>query len=275
MRRLGVLTTDFALYHDLVRYLRDHGISFESLAFGEIPGPEVGVVVTSWRDVHRSDLPVQLPVVPVSIDASGREDVAGAVTQALRALEGVPGYHELVVGIDPGKRPGIAFLGDGRIIHTAQTMAAAEVAPLLRGLLPQFPSDRVVVRLGQGAPRERDAILYEVLGWQDPALRIELVDETGTTPRPGRQRAWSPDVAAAVEIARTPGRGAPRPRPFVSPGQIREIQRESRELSGGRRTISRDLARRVARGDLGLREALDEEESRRRRKSRSSRTRES
>lgn len=272
MRRVGVLTSDFALYHDLVRYLHDRRIRFDSLAFGQTPGPDVGVVVTSWRDVHRPELPSQLPVVPVSIDASGREDVAGAVAQALRILEGIPGYHELVVGIDPGKRPGIALLGDGRIVHTAQALSASEAAPLVRGLLNQFPSDRIVVRLGHGSPRERDAILQEVLGWQDPSLRVELVDETGTTPRPGRQRGWSPDVAAAVEIARTAGRGAPRPRKYVSAGQIREIQRESRELSEGRRTIPRDLARRVARGDLGLREALDEEEARRRRKNRSSKT---
>lgn len=262
MRRLALLTSDFALYHDLVRFLRERGLPFDSLAFGETPGPQVGAVLTSWRDALGKGLPGTLPIVVVPVAADGREDLATAVAQGLRILEGVPGYHEVVVGIDPGKRPGVALLGDGRLLHTAQLFVPRDVGPLVRGLLTQFPSDRYVLRIGHGAPRERDDILGSLTGFERAEVRIELVDETGTTPRPGRRQRLPPDVAAAVEIARTPGRPTPRPRRFVSRGAIHDVQRESRELSGGRFTISRDLARRVARGDVSLREALTQEEGR-------------
>lgn len=261
MRRLALLTSDFGLYHDLVRHLRERGISFDTLAFGERPRPEVGVIITSWRDVLRPGLPEGLPHVSVPVDADGKEDVAAAVAQGLRVLEGVKGYHEVVIGIDPGKRPGVVVLGDGRLLHTAQAYAAGETARLVASLLGQFPSDRFVVRLGHGAPRERDQILHDLLALGRGDVRVELVDETGTTPAPGRRAGLPADVAAALRIARTPGHGASRPKRYVSAGQVREIQRESRELTLGRFTISRDQARRVARGELSLAMAVEEEQS--------------
>ncbi|HLE46795.1 MAG TPA: hypothetical protein VI818_00745 [Candidatus Thermoplasmatota archaeon] len=261
MRRLALLTTDFSLYHDLVRHLRERKVSFDSLAFGETPGPDIAVVITSWRDTLRPDLPKEVPIVPVPLRADGKEDVAAAVSQALRVLEGVQGYHEVVVGIDPGKRPGVAVLGDGRLLHTAQAFVPNDAPGLVESLLGQFPADRFVVRLGHGAPRERDHILHELLKLERSDVRVEVVDETGTTPAPGLRAGFSADVAAALRIARTPGVPAARPKRHVSAGQIREIQRESRELTLGRFTISRDQARRVARGDLSLPQAVEEEQS--------------
>src|ERR1700704_6472665 len=100
VRRFAVLTSDFALYHDVVRFARERGLAFDSLAFGQKPGPHVGAIVTSWRDVLRKDLPEGLPIVAVPVDAAGKEDVATAVAQAQRLLEGVAGYKEVVLGID-------------------------------------------------------------------------------------------------------------------------------------------------------------------------------
>src|SRR5438876_620584 len=83
-------------------------------------------------------------------------------------------------------------------------------------------------------------------------LRVEIVDEAGTT-----HRTPQPDVDAAIDIARTPGRRVQPPfeiRP--TPGEVREIQRRSRLESGGLVTISSELAGAVARGDFSLEEAI-------------------
>jgi hypothetical protein len=259
LRRIGLLTSDFSLYHDLVRHLRGRGIEFDSLAFRETPGPQVGVIVTSWRDVLRPDMPSALPVVAVPVDEHGVEDVAIAVAQAQRILEGVIGYREVVVGIDPGKRPGVALVGDGRLLHTAQVFALQDVAPLVKGLVSQFPADGYVLRVGHGAPRERDLIVKGLRPLLGPEIRLELVDETGSTPPPGRRMSLPADVAAAVVIARVQGRPAPASPHRISAGQIRDIQRESRELTGGMHSISRDLARQVAMGRLSVPEAIERE----------------
>jgi hypothetical protein len=270
VRRLAVLTSDFSLYHDLVKHLRDRKVPFASLSFGETPGPDIGVVVTSWRDVLRADLPKGLPVIGVPLDPTGREDIDAAIVQAQRLLEGVPGYHEVIIGVDPGKRPGFAVLGEGRLLQTAQVFHIDEAIPLLLKLLDLYPADRYTIRLGHGSPRERDNILRGVQKADRPDVRIQLVDETGTTLPPGRRKRLPSDVAAALEIARTPGHPPKRIRSAVSAGQIREVQRESRELTEGQFTISRDQARRVAKEELTLPEAIDEERGVKRPRSRSS-----
>lgn len=264
LRRIGVLTSDFSLYHDLVRYLRERRIPFQSLSFGETLDASIGILVTSWRDAVGGKLPEGVPVVAVSEE----DDVASAVTEAARILEGIRGYHEVVVGIDPGKRPGVAVLGDGRVLHTAQVFSVRDVGPLVRGLLGQFPADHARVRLGHGAPRERDAIRATLKPLEAEGVMVEVVDETGTTPPTGTIDL-PPDVAAALRIARTPGRGeASLAKRRVSAGQVREIQRESRLASGGRVTISREDAERVVRGETTLQEAVSK--TARQRKSRSS-----
>src|SRR5207248_2886198 len=70
-------------------------------------------------------------------------------------------------------------------------------------------------------------------------------------------RTPQPDVDAAIDIARTPGRRVQPPfeiRP--TPGEVREIQRRSRLESGGLVTISSELAGAGARGDFSLEEAI-------------------
>lgn len=255
-----MLTSDFSLYHDLVKHLREQKVPFASLAFGETPAPDIGVIVMGWRDLLRPNIPKGIPTIAVPVDAEGREDVAAAVLQAQRLLEGVPGYHEVVIGIDPGKRPGFAVLGEGRLLQTAQVFRIDEVLPLLLKLIDLYPADSYVIRLGHGSPRERDHILRGVGRIDRSDVRLQLVDETGTTLPPGQRRRLPSDVAAALEIARTPGHPPRRLRSAVSAGQIREVQRESRELTLGQFTISRDQARRVAKEEITLQQAVEEEQ---------------
>ena len=81
---------------------------------------------------------------------------------------------------------------------------------------------------------------------------VEIVDETSTSE--GRA---APDIAAAKSISKTRGARISKKldiRPSM--GEIRDIQRISRIESDGELTISRSLARQVARGDMDLEEAI-------------------
>ena len=85
---------------------------------------------------------------------------------------------------------------------------------------------------------------------------VEFVDEQGTTPR-GHRRPR--DAAAARTIAHLPGHPVREPLPLtVTPGEIANLQRLSREGSGGRLTISRSSAHRVLQGEMTLAEAVAE-----------------
>jgi len=155
----------------------------------------------------------------------------------------------LLIGVDPGREPGVAILGDGDVIDTRIAASPEAVAFHVRQAIRTFPANDARVRIGHGDPTNRNRILNAV---SRDRVRVEIVDEAGTT-----RRTPQPDVDAAIEIARSPGRRVEPPfevRP--TPGEVREIQRRSRIDSEGLVTISSELAGAVARGDLSLDEAI-------------------
>jgi hypothetical protein len=90
--------------------------------------------------------------------------------------------------------------------------------------------------------------------------RVEMVDETSTTPYVGSNIHTSTvrDIIAAINIARLKGEPVGRSKIEVEPskGEIRVIQESSRSVSEGRATIPKYLARQVARGEITLDEAI-------------------
>ncbi len=246
---LGILTEDFRLYYDLVAALKARDLSFLSLSFSRRVPENVGAVLTSAAEVSK----VRSPHV-VAVD-----DLDAAIVKALQLLKGKTEWRELLIGVDPGREPGVAFLGDGDVLDTRLAPKPEAVAPLIREALRTFPAKEVRVRVGHGDRTNRNRILNSL---SHDGLRVEVVDETNTT-----RRTAQPDLDAAIDIART--RGIRVEPPFEikpTPGEVREIQRRSRLDSGGQVTISSALAGAVARGEVSLEEAV----SRQRRRDRGS-----
>jgi hypothetical protein len=247
LKVLGVQASDFAAYYDLVQALRRRGIAFVPVAPGEPAPPHVGVlVVTGPEGAPQPDDGVPI----VRFDGSER-----TIEQALRALDGASTVRRCIVGIDPGERPGIAVLADGRIVKLIHARSPEAVRPAIEDALASLDAERFVLRVGNGAPTFRDRILQTLAGM--PAL-LELVDESHSTPQSYHGSAER-DTQAATRIALTPGLplAASDVRPVVpTEGELRDIQRKSRLVSEGKVTISRALARHVALGRLTLDEAV-------------------
>ena len=214
-----------------------------SLLPGERIPDRVAVVLTSPTEA--SAIPHEHVVaVPPEGDRTGLwAEVAGALT-----------LHEpsdLMDGIDPGPRPGYAVLSQGRPIAQGVLDDPESVGRLGSHLKRRFPSRMIRIRVGSGDRTSRDRILAALMSVHRP---VELVDEQGTTPR-GRRRPRDPEAARA--IAQTAGRIVrERPSLALTPGEIANVQRLSREGSGGRFTIPRALAARVLRGELSLADAI-------------------
>lgn len=242
---LGILTEDFRLYHDLVAALKARGLAFVSLSFTR-PVPEtVGAVLTS---------PAEAPRVR-SRRVVAVHDLDDAIARALQLLKGKTEWQELSIGVDPGREPGVAVLGDGEVLDTALAPSPEAVRDQVRSALRTFPAREVRVRVGHGDPTNRNRILNSLA---EDGLRVEIVDEAGTT-----HRTPQPDLDAAVDIARTPGvRVRPPLEVRPTPGEVKEIQRRSRVQSGGQVTISAELADAVARGKLTLDGAIQRQRRR-------------
>jgi hypothetical protein len=154
------------------------------------------------------------------------------------------------VGVDPGVKPGFAVLGDGAVLMRALAPFPEAVGHMVEEVVHEYPTANVIVRIGHGDRTNRNRIFNSI--W-DEGHTVEIVDERNTT-----KRSETPDEDAAVEIAMTPGyRPGRRQSTDPCPGEIRNIQRISRIESKGTLTVSKDLAKRVAVGEITLVDAIE------------------
>ncbi len=245
MKIIGILTEDFSVYHDLVNYMKEHEIPFESLEFDEDIPTKVGVVITT--EGEEKDVRFDKKVV-----VNSETRVPEAVNEARMILLGKSKFKRLVIGIDPGKRPGIAVIADGEVVETKQAMTPEDVHSIIRHFIDTYPSERRVIKIGHGDPTHRNRIINALL---DMRVRIEMVDETSTT-----ERTDFPDIKAAISIAMSEGKII-RGKYNVTPTrwELKDIQRQSRIRSNGTMTISKELAEKVAQGSMTLDKAIEEQ----------------
>lgn len=164
-------------------------------------------------------------------------------------------FDRIIIGIDPGKYPGIAVMGNNKTI-SVHHVSASEVCPLIKRIMRDYRDKKILVRIGHGARLIRSRLVNDIL---DLGLDVEMVDETGTTPHLGKgvHGQVISDIIAAINIAKINGINVGKQ--FIEPsqGEVRVIQEHSREYSNGRTTIPRLLARAVAKGELTLDEAME------------------
>lgn len=242
-----VATEDFALYHAVVGELRDRGATFTT----QEPGAELP---------ERTEVVISAPSDRVP-DVDGCEDVEHVTTTAEDARTGVAtalgvlrgGEGRLVIGVDPGERPGIAVLS-GETVVAAYHVPVADAVDAVRREVDGEPD--ALVRVGDGARLQGARIVNDL---EDAT--VELVDETGTTPALGTGASGKgmADVLAAVNIARREGERVETRDLDPTPGEIQRVKNESRDRSDGEVTIGEALARRVALGELTMAEALVEQ----------------
>lgn len=217
-----------------------------SLLPGERIPDRVAVVLTSPSEADRISHPHVLSVG----EGVDRRALGAAVRHALDA--GNPS-DEIFVGIDPGPRPGYAVLAGTTVLGEGILESPEAAGTFSNHLRHRFPSRSVRFRVGSGDPPARNRIVNALLAYH---RNIELVSERGTTPRGTRRPR---DAVAARTIARTSGVSVREPLTATfTAGEISNLQRLSREGSGGRVTISRSSAHRVLRGEITLAQAVDE-----------------
>lgn len=234
-----VATADFEIYHGVVNELRDRGVSFSTVEPGD-PLPEDATIVITGED---DEIETTREVI-----IGDPEDPRRTVEEAVAMLRSDSG--RTVIGVDPGVRPGIAVL-TGEIVVAAFQVPLADAAETIRTEVAGAIDP--IVRIGDGA-RVQGTRIIEALD----DVRVELVDETGTTPSLGTGARGMGDVLAAVNIARLEGEVIENRTIEPTAGELQVIKDRSREQSGENRAIDEGLARRVAKGELTIDDALAE-----------------
>ncbi len=235
-----VATSDFEVYHGVVNELRDRGSEFTTVE-PDAELPEHTTVVVTGAD--NADA-----FAGVTTIVADPDDPRRTVDQALTAVRGDGG--RTIIGVDPGRKPGIAILA-GEMIVAAFQVPISDAVDVIQREADEATSP--VVRIGDGSRLESATLVNDL---ED--VTVELVDETGTTPYLGTGSRGMGDVLAAVNIARLEGEVVDTREIEPTAGELQVIKDRSRERSEENRAIDELLARRVAAGELTIDEALAE-----------------
>ncbi len=236
MMMIGLLTEDFALYHDMTRALKERSIPFISLSFDESIPSNIKVILTSVEEKDKIDFE----------KAIGCENIDFAIDEALRALSGKD-EHRVLIGIDPGEYPGVAIF-ENDILLRSFIATPESIVKEIKSLVDEY--EKMTVRIGNGARLPRNRIINSL---QELPIRLEIVDESSTS--------LGGDTVSASNIALIPGRRIEK-KLSVEPtkGEIKKIQEKSRKISK-EITISQELAKKVLKGEMELEKAIEKQKS--------------
>lgn len=235
MRRIAVRTDDFRLSFHLMRELKRRKCEFVMLSSND---EWEGILLTSPEEVRGGEIPAM------------EENIEIAVERAIQASRGLDTAVQLVFGVDPGPRPGLAWLADGIVVGNAQLENIGMVADHIIGLSTAVKHQRMCVKIGDGAPLIRDRIINQLILRGIETLQVsEYRTSSGS-----RSKAH---IHAATRIALMSGLKVYHLRDLIpTAGDLREIQRQSRIQSSGDLTIPTELARMVACGEISMEEAI-------------------
>lgn len=197
-----------------------------------------GILLTSPEEVMDGEIPATEETLEISVE------------RAIQASRGFESAVQLVFGVDPGPRPGIAWLADGIVVGSAQLEEINGVADHIIGLSSAVKHQRMCVKVGDGAPLIRDRIINQLILRGIETLQVsEYRTSSGSRVKT--------HLHAATRIALMGGNKVYKIRDLnPTEGDLKEIQRQSRILSSGDFTISTELARMVACGEISIEDTI-------------------
>ena len=243
MARLAIRTEDFRLSFKLIEKLRSENLGFEVIDVKKsIPNDEIVWFSTPKEIVNFPSKGTPIPVENDNID----DAILSAIFQLKKSTIPI----SMVIGIDPGPYPGIAWIVDGAFNGVLELTSVEEVVPKVQKLIRIAKFASVTIRVGDGAPLIRDRIINDCIAenWV-----VEQVNESKTSVGLIRNN----HSISALRIAANSGAKVWQMRELnPTNGEIKYIQTESRKLSNGEITISKPTAILVARGELSMEDAI-------------------
>ena len=244
MAKVVIRCADFKLAFRLMEALRKKDLQFTQLEIGQsLPNKD-----TIW---FGSEEEVENAMGEGRGIACNIDCCESAVTQAIILRNGLSEIENISIGIDPGPRPGLAWLADGVLMGVAQLEGIDFVVEHINSITTAAEFKNMTLRIGDGAPLLRDRIINKCLENQ---WNIEEVNEAKTSHGLLRHN----HSTSAVRIALLRGKRVWQQRALKpTDGQIRYIQNQSRTDSSGAKTISKELAAKVGTGELTMPQALN------------------
>ncbi|MEM0010845.1 MAG: hypothetical protein QW424_02945 [Candidatus Bathyarchaeia archaeon] len=177
MRRkatIAVATVSGKAYYKIVNELKNRNILFLSIVPWEPIPSSVKVVITTAEEKN-------LIKHPNIIVYNVEEDPSKIVDEAIRISSGKESYEEIIIGVDPGKKFGVAVLGDGKTLKGKEFSSIEETIDFILTEVERESSKVKRVRIGMGVPEIAEDIARRLDLALPKDVIIEMVSEEGTS----------------------------------------------------------------------------------------------
>ncbi|MCP8306856.1 MAG: hypothetical protein H3Z49_07125 [archaeon] len=170
---IAVATLDGRAYYKIMTMLREIGMQFDDVKPGESLSPNIKLVITTEKEKNLIDFEAVLSIEELGEDPYVFEE--GIIKHLYSDLE-----DSIIIGIDPGKRIGIAvYYGQKEVIGEVLNSVDETIAKIVK-LIENTHAKKKIIRIGDGKPKMAENIADELSRRLKDAI-IELVDERGTS----------------------------------------------------------------------------------------------
>jgi hypothetical protein len=237
---VAVATRNSRIHYLMVNLLKRLGVTFVLCTPDDRECKSAKVIVTTDKEskrVAKGGL--------VVVEESFNPDTT-AIEIMLRLLD-VPEPSQIVVGVDPGMKFGLAFVANGTPVYTKTVQSpfgAAENTHQWTTHLQHSRRTEILIRVGMGS-RLYSALFLREIRSIPKDFKVELVDERHTT------RLGKSDQSSAVLIAARKGRPVTEDDLAldVKNGYVRSLKQLFTRLTDGGKALSTAEAQAILLGE--------------------------
>lgn len=166
MARIGVFTSDFKFYHDVIKLLKEWNLPFLSVESSDSIPDDVNVILSSSKDDFELDRQVK------------SNDSKQALRMSLSRLLLKDSFDSLVIGIDPGPYPGLAVFADDILTEAFECASLNLISSEVGSIVSSYYFNDLEIKIGNGDAPNRDTIIRSL---EDIDLPVRIVDEKNTS----------------------------------------------------------------------------------------------
>lgn len=193
MTRVGIYTHDFKFYHDVIIELKNWNLPFFSITdLYSIPA-DINVILSSTSDTF---------VLPGQIKATNSTE---GIRKCLPALLNKDTFNKVIIGIDPGPKPGIAVMADNVLMEAWECPSIGNVKKDVLAVIDNYIYDYIMIKIGNGDRPNRDLIIKQL---KNLATVVIVNEENTSTPHKIHDNALSAARISLIDdrydISKTP-----------------------------------------------------------------------
>jgi hypothetical protein len=193
MTRVGIYTHDFKFYHDIISDLKRWNLPFFSITdLYSIPN-DINAILSSASDQFM--LPGQIKAT-TSIEG---------IRKCLPLLLNKSKFNKVIIGIDPGPRPGIAVMADNVLMEAWECPTIDDIRHGILGIAENYDYQYIMIKIGNGDRPNRDLIINQL---RNIAPMVIVNEENTSTPHKIHDNALSAARISLIDdrydISRTP-----------------------------------------------------------------------